>query len=486
MKSLWLALLAFGAATAAHADAPVPSPAASDETIWYAVIGHDGAQIGGANERITIGPEGRAVVAFQEMDASDPHSPTMHLSWRTERRQDAAGRMVFMSSDVQTGKAATHSEAHIDGNVAAITRRTQSETRHATVALPAGVRFDSGDDLLPGWNPAQTPKLEFDNFDLDAQSVEHIVIEPLSKLAVAPGQIAAVRKHYQNGALIAVVRLIVDAKGRIVESRQPMFDTTLAIRMTDRATSIATHPPYSMLPTLMRKSPYRIGSGSLNAHIRYRFAFKDGIEFALPATGEQSVTAEPGHASIDICANCGPGLASDPASLAAATKPSPWLQSDNPRIKALVDPIAHLDISDTEKMDRLRVLARRVLAKVDFVGYFSALDAVNRRAGDCTEAAVVLAAFGRAAGIPTRVANGLVYSQVKYHGVSNAFLPHSWVLAYTDGRWRSFDAALDTFDSTHIAVTVGDGDEKSMAAAGQLASLLEWQSMAEVRSAASN
>ena len=60
-------------------------------------------------------------------------------------------------------------------------------------------------------------------------------------------------------------------------------------------------------------------------------------------------------------------------------------------------------------------------------------------------------------------------------------MPHSWVLAYVDGEWKSFDAALERFDSTHIALVVGDGDARSIEAANQLASLLEWQSMTEVR-----
>jgi len=55
------------------------------------------------------------------------------------------------------------------------------------------------------------------------------------------------------------------------------------------------------------------------------------------------------------------------------------------------------------------------------------------------------------------------------------------VLAYVDGKWRSFDAALDRFDATHIALVIGDGDARSIGAANQLASLLQWQSMTEVR-----
>lgn len=122
-----------------------------------------------------------------------------------------------------------------------------------------------------------------------------------------------------------------------------------------------------------------------------------------------------------------------------------------------------------------------LMPRIDFSGHFSALDTIERGAGDCTESAVLLAALARAAGIPALVVNGLVYSREQYHGVSNAFMPHSWTLAYVDGAWRSYDMALGEFDATHIALTIGDGSARSVGAASQIASLLEWISMAEVR-----
>jgi hypothetical protein len=137
-------------------------------------------------------------------------------------------------------------------------------------------------------------------------------------------------------------------------------------------------------------------------------------------------------------------------------------------------------------MELLLDKARPFLGKVDFVGHYSALETISRRAADCTDAAALLAALGRAAGIPTRVASGLVYSRESYHGVSNVFMPHSWTLAWVDGKWRSFDLALDDFDSTHIALTIGDGDERSVLAAGQLAGLLNWENMAEIRTTSAN
>jgi hypothetical protein len=139
-------------------------------------------------------------------------------------------------------------------------------------------------------------------------------------------------------------------------------------------------------------------------------------------------------------------------------------------------------LSDARKMALLAAVTARRLPTVDFVGHYSALDAMMRGAGDCTETAVLLAALGRAAGIPTKVANGLVYSADRFEGVGNVFIPHSWVLAWVDGAWRSYDAALPTgFDATHIALLIGDGDARSIAASGQLVSLLDWKDMAEIR-----
>ncbi len=91
------------------------------------------------------------------------------------------------------------------------------------------------------------------------------------------------------------------------------------------------------------------------------------------------------------------------------------------------------------------------------VGYASALEVAKNPEGDCTEHAVLLAALGRALGIPTRVVDGLVYVDY-YAGGEHVFVPHAWAQAYVDGRWRSFDAALHGFDAGHIALSVGDGD----------------------------
>jgi hypothetical protein len=484
LKLFLSGLLALGAATAAAADMPAGA------VRWYVIATENGTPIGHASEEVVATQGGRDVVDSQEMDVGEQvgpptqligiGAPSTHLSSRTIFHQDRDGRTVSIETLNQTGRDWSRVDARIEGDKAVVTRETEVEKRGQTIDLPPAVRFDDGDALLESWDAAKTPRLEFDSFDIDAMAVEHVVIEALGP---AEGGTQALRKRFAGNTMLNATRILVGRDGHIVEARHPMFGTVLVIRAADRDTALALHPAYRLLPNAMTKSLYRIPQPATLGHMRYRFAFQSGTQFALPQTGEQRVTPEKGFATVDICADCGPGLATDAATLADALKPTAWLQSDAPQLRAIADPVAKLGISDSEKMRMLRDKARPYLSKIDFTGHYSALETLARRAGDCTEASVLLAALGRAAGIPTRVVNGLVYSRESYHGVANAWMPHSWTLAFADGKWRSFDLALDNFDSTHIALTVGDGDESSVLAAAQLAGLLKWDSMAEVRTA---
>ncbi|MEO7168988.1 MAG: transglutaminase-like domain-containing protein [Sphingomonas sp.] len=348
------------------------------------------------------------------------------------------------------------------------------------MALPAGVRFDDGDGLLRGWDPLGPP-LEFPTFNIGALAVERVVIERLDQKPDSDGRISVVRRRYDGDSLRGVARLVLDRDRRVVSIGQALLGGTITLRATDRDTALQKRPIHTVPLELSIASPFRISPAAMQGHIRYRFSFVDRLAFNLPETGEQRAMRTNDSTTVDICETCGPGLADTAEALADARKPTPWLQSDAAMIRAIATPIARLPLSDAGKMKLLAKRAREHLKRVEVSGHYSALDALKRGAGDCTEDAVVLAALGRAAGIPTRVANGLVYARQRFHGTSNAFLPHSWTLAWADGAWRSFDLSLGDFDATHLALTVGDGDARSVLAANQLAGLLRWDGMNEVR-----
>jgi len=87
--------------------------------------------------------------------------------------------------------------------------------------------------------------------------------------------------------------------------------------------------------------------------------------------------------------------------------------------------------------------------KVPTVSIPNALQVLEMGQGDCNEHAVLLAALGRAVGLPTRLITGAIY-------LNDAFFYHAWCEVWLD-RWVPIDPALDQFpaDATHIKFIVG-------------------------------
>jgi len=102
--------------------------------------------------------------------------------------------------------------------------------------------------------------------------------------------------------------------------------------------------------------------------------------------------------------------------------------------------------------------------KIPLVSIPDARQILRQRKGDCNEHATLLTALLRAAGIPARMAAGLVYKDGKFYY-------HAWNEVYLD-RWISADATLDQMpaDATHIKLIDG-GMEKQIQIVGMIGTL---------------
>ena len=84
----------------------------------------------------------------------------------------------------------------------------------------------------------------------------------------------------------------------------------------------------------------------------------------------------------------------------------------------------------------------------------NALAVYESRAGDCNEHSVLFAALARAAGIPTRIAAGLLYTQGR-------FFYHAWDEVYL-GEWVAVDPLMNQVpaDPTHVRLITGELDRQ--------------------------
>ncbi|HEY3284134.1 MAG TPA: transglutaminase domain-containing protein [Armatimonadota bacterium] len=97
----------------------------------------------------------------------------------------------------------------------------------------------------------------------------------------------------------------------------------------------------------------------------------------------------------------------------------------------------------------------------------SSLDVLKDKVGVCRDYAILFAGLARAAGIPTRLAVGLVYAK-------GSFYYHAWDEVFV-GKWIDLDPTAPTalVDATHLKFTHGDAD--AMFSSGRFAGIMTAQ-----------
>jgi hypothetical protein len=220
--------------------------------------------------------------------------------------------------------------------------------------------------------------------------------------------------------------------------------------------------PFDMIHSLAIHSPIHIRQRISQDPMRYVLARKDGQTPVLVSTGEQAVEISGDRAIVTICRDCGQAEPETAQSLAPYLRANAWVRSDDPLVRGLAAQGLPADRPLPKRMAKLEYLIRRNMRRdIDYVGYADAAEALRTGKGDCTEFAVLLAALARAQGIPARVVVGMAYSAL-FTGNSDSFNPHAWVQVYDGSRWQSYDAALESFDSAHVALAVGTGEPQQL------------------------
>jgi transglutaminase-like putative cysteine protease len=118
------------------------------------------------------------------------------------------------------------------------------------------------------------------------------------------------------------------------------------------------------------------------------------------------------------------------------------IDSEDPLIRYLAKNAAQGSKNILDLSQNLYRFAQKYIHHKSFnVGFATATETAKSREGDCTEHAVFLAALGRVHGIPTRVANGLVFME-RFGNQKNVMGFHMWTEFHLNGKWHSLDSAL--------------------------------------------
>ena len=130
-------------------------------------------------------------------------------------------------------------------------------------------------------------------------------------------------------------------------------------------------------------------------------------------------------------------------------RPTPFIQSDHPELRQTASSILKGERNSLVAAKELATWVFENVEKRPILSIPSSLEVLHSRVGDCNEHTALFAGLARAAGLPTKVVAGLVYSK-------GNFYYHAWPEIYV-GRWVAIDPTLDQFpaDATHVRLIEG-------------------------------
>ncbi len=188
--------------------------------------------------------------------------------------------------------------------------------------------------------------------------------------------------------------------------------------------------------------------------IRYRLKLPEEGEFDL-SSGRQDFVDPILTVRRERLPNSG-SSPSDPCDDAdRELQASPYIQSDAEEIIALSREITAGASSPLAQAAALADWVFDNLEKRPVIGIPDALSTLKARIGDCNEHASLFAALARAAGIPTKIAVGVVWQK-------DAFYYHAWNEVCIGGTWISLDTTTNQLpaDLTHLKFVEGELQEQ--------------------------
>jgi len=269
-------------------------------------------------------------------------------------------------------------------------------------------------------------------------------------------------RSYNSGSGQNDERWFFDAQGKLLKIDANLAGIAIVKRPCIANCMESVKQPWDFIGRLVVQSPYRIPAKLAHGKINYLISSKSGRPLVFLDSAEQTVQGLGDKTVVSVCANCKVIPRGNVFPDENHLKPNMWVQSDNSEIRRLaLSAVSGKAPVKTKMLALVKLTQKKMTGTASYIGYSSALDALRSGSGDCSEFALLLTAFARAQGIPTRVVFGMAYSG-RFTGRANVFSPHAWVQVWEQGHWVSYDAALNEFDATHIALAESNGSPEEV------------------------
>lgn len=252
----------------------------------------------------------------------------------------------------------------------------------------------------------------------------------------------------------ASTTLWTDENGQVMKSSGDVFGGMTFYRTTETAAK-APDGEVDLVAEQIVKIPQKIPNPERTRTVLYQVTLKgEKPTDVFPEDGRQRF--KPGKTAGSLVLEVKTAGPKDgepgPAEVAGEfLQPNSQINSQDPLVIAHMHTAVGKRVDPWEKAKAINHwVAQNIQAKNFAVGFANAGQVAQNLAGDCTEHSVLTAAMCRAAGVPARVAIGLVYAE---HLGGFGF--HMWNEVYVNRRWVAIDSAFDQteVDAVHLKLS---------------------------------
>lgn len=469
-------LLVAGAAAKIDPDNPPQGTFVDD---WM-LVRMAGADTGWAHSTMTR--EGDRVTAGLTMHLAIARAgQKIEIDVSEDTTESVAAEPLAFGSQMKLATMETKLSGKIENGKVHISATQFGNTTEQTYDYPQGAKMNWG-VLAEQLRRGSTPGTEYDvatyvpSIRADGAVNTHVVVQEKEMIDLLGRSVEGIKVKQTvespMGKLDSLVWL--DADGMILKMVTPLPGMgDLEMLRADEATAKAAGGGAAemFMNTLIAVDKPIDAKGA--RAIRYKLTFtggKDDEPPEVPRTGMQTPgpwkdrSMELRVCRIDVeklkkAKPTAPG-----PDLAEYLTPNVWINNDDPAIMQMAQEAVGEETNPYAVCDRLRRHVTDVIKDKNLsVGVATASEVCRKREGDCSEHAVLLAALGRARGIPSRVVAGIVYVPT-FNQADRVFGFHMWTQFYIGGQWVDFDAAQRESDCnpTHIAFAVGSMRDSSM------------------------
>ena len=368
---------------------------------------------------------------------------------------DEEGGPQRMLYEIESGGRVSVVAVLFKGDEAHVTSTMAGKTLTKVLKMPEGRRFvsDPTVDLLSEGAPKG--EIEFVTFDPNLLALIEGKATYVGREKTLVGDLLVEAHVIQIDDPRASMKVYISQKGDMIKVTGPigieMFPEPKEMAM-DLSSEPGAGPDIAFATAIKPDRPIKNAGRATLLRLKVSGPDLSG----LPSDGHQTVKKDGDHWIVSVH----PVLPDPKKSLMIAqaaermpmwTRSATRIQSDSGQFKSLAKKIVGDRTNVVEAAEEVRLYVNSIIRANAGIGMIrDAREILETKEGVCRDHAVLSATIMRAAGIPARLASGLVYAQGR-------FFYHAWVEAYDGNRWVGFDSTrrAPRLSATHIKTGQG-------------------------------